>query len=150
MTVGVLRPCAPDPAWPSACSLSPAPPTTACQQQLQSIKPSISMSSSGKIVYAPRGESGHANSRKFAALGRRWSLLRVISRGENPRPSASGSHSRARQLAIIFDLVRRTSRSSAFPHFRLSTRNVLILVDFFHGLRNNSWMWGVRSDLKFG
>ena len=48
---------------------------------------------------------------KFAAPGRRWSRLKVISRGKNPRPTASGSHSRARQLAITFGLARQTWRS---------------------------------------
>ena len=48
---------------------------------------------------------------KFAVLGRRWSRLNVISRGKNPRSTASGRHSRTRQLAITFGLVRRTWRS---------------------------------------
>ena len=51
------------------------------------------MSLSGKIVYAPRGESGHANSRKVVGT---W-----------PKVIAT-----ERYLAITFDLVRRTSRSS--------------------------------------
>ena len=74
---------------------------------------------------------------KFAALGRRWSWLSVISRDKNHRPSASDSHSRARQLAFTFDLVRRTSRSSAFPYFRLSTRNVLFCMSVLLSARKS-------------
>ena len=59
---------------------------------------------------------------KFAALGRRWSRLKFISCGKNSRPTASGSHSRARQLAITFGLVRRTwssLHSLAFASLRV-------------------------------
>ena len=52
---------------------------------------------------------------KFAALSRRWSRLKVISHGDNPRPTASGRHCRARRLAITFGLVWRTWRSLRIP-----------------------------------
>ena len=103
---------------------------------LKSLKPPISMSSSDKIVYAPRDESGHAHSRKVRstwpkviatesyrarewrpeAVGRGLSPCEItFSRGKNPRPTASGSHSRARHLTITFGLVRRTWRSLRIP-----------------------------------
>ena len=88
------------------------------------------MPSSGETVYAPRGESSHANSRKvrstwpevivtesylgnflaryeFSAYGLGFSLLRSTARDH---------------------LVRQTWRSSAFPHLRLSTRNGLWIL----------------------
>ena len=93
----------------------PSPPylSSACHQLLQSLKSPISMSSSGKIAYASWGESGHANSRQVRST---W-----------PKVIAT-----ERYLAITFDLVRRTSRSSAFHHFRVSTRNVLLLCNQYY------------------
>ena len=94
------------------------------------------MSSSDKIVYAPRDESGHANSRKVRStspkviatesylarwqpsaygLGPSFSRSITFSRSKNPRPTAWGSHSRARQLTTTFGLVRRTWRSLRIP-----------------------------------
>ena len=105
---GPCRGCAGPPRVPPPVLPPPPRPLTAYQQQLQSLKPPISMSSSGQIVYAPRDESGHVNLRKVRIT---W-----------PKVIAT-----QRYLAITFDLVRRTSRSSALPHFRLSTRNVILM-----------------------
>ena len=63
---------------------------------------------------------------KFAALGRRWSRLKVISHGKNPRPTASGAHSRARQLAIIFGLGCSLPRSTARYHLRPRATNLAL------------------------
>ena len=61
---------------------------------------------------------------KFAALGRRWSRLKVISRGKNPRPTASASHSRARQLTITLrpraTYLTLAAHSLAFVSLRVS------------------------------
>ena len=75
-----------------------------------SLKPPISMTSSNKIVYAPRDQSGHANSRKVRST---WS--KVIATESYFAPTATDSHSRARRLAITFGLVQGTWRVLRIP-----------------------------------
>ena len=92
------------------------------------------MSSSDKIVYAPRGESGHANSRKVRSTSPNVIASEsylpcsiIFPRGKNRRPTAAGSHSRA---STVRDHLRPRATNfdgrCAFPRFRLFTRNVLL------------------------
>ena len=80
------------------------------------------MSSSDKIVYAPRAESGHANSHKVRST---W-----------PKVIATESY-----LALALDSSRSPSASCdeldarcAFPRFRLSTRKLLFWFWYSTGL----------------
>ena len=100
-----------------AASRIPAPPSTCTPAP---ITPTDRMSAIISVTQAANFHEAKAFMQarvKFATLGGRGLRLSVISRGKNPRPSTSGSHSRARQLAITFDLLRRASRSSAFLTF---------------------------------
>ena len=89
------------------------------------------MSSSDKIVTHLETKAVMQTRVKFAVLGRRRSRLKVISHGDNPRPTASGHHSRAGQLTITFGLVRRTWRSLRIPSLSLSTRKLLFIWKVF-------------------
>ena len=75
------------------------------------------MSSSDKIVYAPRAESGHANTRKVRST---WpKVIATESRDQAVIPALDSSRSPS---ASCDELNARC----AFPRFRLSTRKLLL------------------------
>ena len=71
-----------------SCQSGAPPPPPNPPPGLQSLKPPISITSSDKIVYAPRGESGHANSSKVRST---WpKVIATESYLERWQPSAYG------------------------------------------------------------
>ena len=92
---------------------SPVSPITACQQQFKSLKPPISMCSSDKIVYAPRAESGHANSRKVRST---W-----------PKVIVTESYL-ARWHPSAYGLGPSFPRSTAHDHLRPRATNLTLAV----------------------
>ena len=98
-----------------------------------SLKPPITMSSSDKKYTHLETKAIMQTRAKFTALGRRWSRLKVISRGKN---QAYGL--RPEVLTLALDSSRSPSASCdeldarcAFPRFRLSTRNLLLSFHIF-------------------
>ena len=102
------------------------------------------MSSSDKIVYAPRDESGHANSRKVRST---WPKViateSYLAQCKNPRL-------RPRVLTPALDSSRSPSASCdeldarcAFPRFRLSTRKLLLRLCHLH-----CSLWSVGQNLE--
>ena len=89
---------------------------------------------------------------KFAALSRRWSRLSVISRGKTLRPTTSGSHSRARQLAITFDLVAASltllcipSPSPLYAYCTIISAIIWIIVPYLNYLSYKILFYNLRD-----
>ena len=89
------------------------------------------MSSSGKIVYALRGESGHANSPKVRST---WPKVIASCPVQGEEPEAVGRGFLPREITRATNLTL-----AAFPRFRLSTRNVLFHLSNVMRVRKIPW-----------